>query len=234
MKVEILNYTKDLEKIIAGSARVCYSKGTGADLFNSTTEGIVARMIPQLIETEHLSTLEHGLITFGISGISRVTSHQLVRTREASYCQQSQRYVDLGQQGYVCPPSISNNTDAQSLYAKTIEDTFKTYEALRSSGVPAEDARYLLPNACFTNINVSMNPRILLHFFENRCCDRAQWEIREMANEMLRLCKKIAPGIFANAGPKCVTRGTCTEGAFSCGRYKSKDSEDSLYERFSG
>ena len=225
MKVSILSHTPNMDKMIASSARVCYAKGDGETLFNSMEDSKVSSMIRGLIAKGHGSTLEHGLITFSISGISRVTSHQLVRKRHASYSQQSQRYVEMsGVNAGVLPPSIESNEAARRVYSLAQENLFKAYRTLAIDlGIPAEDARYLLPGSAPTNINVSMNPRSLLEFFEARCCERAQWEIRELANEMLRLCKEIAPVIFENAGPACMSKGICPEKEMTCGRLKKKE-----------
>ena len=92
------------------------------------------------------------------------------------------------------------------------------YNEFTEAGIPAEDARYILPNATETKIVCTFNARSLLNFFSLRCCARAQWEIRALANEMLRQCKEVAPVIFENAGPTCVSEGVCHEGAMSCGR----------------
>jgi thymidylate synthase (FAD) len=161
--------------------------------------------------------LEHASFTFGIEGISRVTTHQLVRHRIASYSQKSQRYVE--ETGFQCvmPPSIEDEPEAMDVFRETVDRCRYAYLKLREMGISKEDARYLLPSGGETKIVVTMNARELLHFFSLRCCYRAQWEIRAMAVEMLRLCRKTAPLIFHNAGPACL-RGPCPEGASSCGR----------------
>ena len=177
----------------------------------------------------HESILEHAVYTFEIKGVSRALTHQLVRHRVASYSQQSQRYVSMDGADYIRPESIDRCLDPATPdgcpmnieYENTIRRCFETYRKMIEVGIPEEDARYVLPNACCTNIIVTMNARELLHFFSLRCCERAQWEIRMMANRMLRICKEISPKIFANAGPNCVMTGRCPEGERSCGRIQS-------------
>ena len=122
---------------------------------------------------------------------------------------------------YVTPHTVSENPERERLFGETMDAIWDAYNKLVESGVPAEDARYLLPNGCTTNITITMNARELLHFFSLRCCTRAQWEIREMADEMLRLCSDVSPTIFAKAGPPCV-RGPCPEGQKSCGSPRRK------------
>lgn len=177
----------------------------------------------------HESILEHAVYTFEIKGVSRALTHQLVRHRVASYSQQSQRYVSMDGADYIRPESIDRCLDPATPdgcpmnieYENTIRRCFETYRKMIEVGIPEEDARYVLPNACCTNIIVTMNARELLHFFSLRCCERAQWEIRMMANRMLRICKEVSPKIFANAGPNCVMTGRCPEGERSCGRIQS-------------
>jgi thymidylate synthase (FAD) len=161
--------------------------------------------------------LEHASFTFGIEGISRVTSHQLVRHRLASYSQQSQRYVSHKKRfAAVVPPAITGRPALLARFEAQLEALHKCYAEMVDAGVPAEDARYILPNATETKLLVTMNARELLHFFGARCCERAQWEIRAMAMEMLRLSKAVAPTIFRDAGPGCIS-GPCPEGTMTCG-----------------
>src|SRR3972149_5574362 len=174
----------------------------------------------------HLSPVEHVTFTFGIEGISRACSHQIVRHRLASYSQQSQRYV--GQQSkksggfnFIVPPSIEK-IGGKQWFIEKMETIQKWYdelvEMLGNKGESAfEDARFLLPNAAETKIVITMNARELLHFFRVRCCNRAQWEIRDMATEMLRIVRGIAPSVFGNSGPSCL-RGPCGEGPLTCGK----------------
>lgn len=172
------------------------------------------------LRSGHESVLEHAVYSFEVKGVSRALTHQLVRHRIASYSQQSQRYVNMGDFGYVIPKSIMDNPDAFDDYVNLMGRISQFYEELASEEgyhIPKEDARYILPNACTTNIIVSMNARSLMNFFAIRTCARAQWEIRELANKMLKICKEVSPIIFDDAGPSCVRDGFCRESK-SCGR----------------
>ncbi len=165
----------------------------------------------------HFSVLEHASFTFGIEGISRACSHQLVRHRLASYSQQSQRYVSQKERfEAVTPPSIACRPELRERYEGLLEEIHRVYGQFLDAGVPAEDARFVLPNAAATKLVVTMNARELHHFFNLRCCRRAQWEIRAVARDMLRLVRRKAPVLFAKAGPGCL-RGACPEGAMTCG-----------------
>ena len=241
MKVTLITHTPEPEKVIASAAKLCYSSSDIESLMSGLTTEKVEVFIKKLTELGHQSPLEHCSFTFGIEGISRACSHQLVRHRIASYSQKSQRYVTEGQFEYIIPPKIENIPEAKELFIKTMECdqmvynnlvdilTKKHFEDMITKGTDekkakqmaekkaAEDARFVLPNACETKIIMTMNIRSLLHFFEERCCSRAQWEIRQMAYAMLRICKEIAPNLFAKAGASCV-RGKCKEGKMSCGQ----------------
>lgn len=214
MNVELLKHTPEPEILVAMAAKLCYSEATIDDLWQHIKEKEVSDFINKLMEMDHHSPFEHVSFTFGIEGISRVTTHQLVRHRIASYSQQSQRYVKYKDLKYITPPTIQK--DKEMLFTKAIESARKTYEQLIDAGIPAEDARYVLPEACETKIIVTMNTRELLHFFRLRCCNRAQWEIRQLAHQMLKKVKKPCPNIFAKAGPSCLS-GRCMEGEMSCG-----------------
>lgn len=216
MKVTLITHTPEPEKVVACAAKLCYSASDISSLMDGLTADKVEAFIQKLTDLGHQSPLEHCTFTFGIEGVSRALSHQLVRHRIASYSQKSQRYVSEEQFDSVIPPSIASDEICGIVFRAFVESCFKVYQHLIRNGVPAEDARFVLPNACTTQIIVTMNIRSLLHFFEERCCNRAQWEIREMANEMLRICKTVAPNLFAKAGPSCV-RGNCKEGPMCCG-----------------
>lgn len=218
MKVVLLQHTPQPEQAVALAARLCYSPVGMQELLEQIDTNDTDTYIDKIISLGHTSVLEHAVFTFGVEGISRVTSHQLVRHRVASYAQQSQRYVSHTKAfGTVVPPTVASNKEASQIFVFTNEMLHQAYKQLVEIGVPAEDARYLLPNATETKIIITMNARELLHFFKLRCCERAQWEIREMSIKMLKLCKKTAPVIFANAGPGCIT-GSCPEGKFCCGK----------------
>lgn len=223
LRVELLSHTIDPEQNIVAGIRQCYSKVGAEELKEKTTKEVRDRLIEQVIGSGHTSTIEHASFTFGIEGISRACSHQLVRHRIASYSQQSQRYVDLSKEelGYIEPPEIAKDKQKSEDFKQIMEVLESKYKDLLERGVKPEDARYILPNACQTKIVVSMNARSFLNFFEKRTCQRAQWEIRNMANEMLKKVKEVAPKIFENAGPSCRSQGICWEGNMSCGLWKT-------------
>ncbi|WP_423302905.1 FAD-dependent thymidylate synthase [Deferribacter thermophilus] len=219
MNVKLLKYTAEPELTAALAAKLCYaSDATIDDLQRKIERGEQESFIEKIVRIGHHSVLEHVSFTFGVEGVSRTLTHQLVRHRIASYSQRSQRYVKH-KDGfeYVLPDSIASNSEAEKEFVKLMENISNVYDKLIDLGVPAEDARYVLPNACETKIIITMNARELLHFFNVRCCNRAQWEIRRMAEMMLEECLKVAPAIFKYAGPNCVT-DKCKEGDFTCGK----------------
>lgn len=212
MKVELISYSNLGEKVCGIASKTCVSENI-PDVNDN-----VMKSLRSAISSGHEAVLEHWSATFAVSGVSRALTHQLVRHRVASYSQQSQRYVDMDGFDYVVPESILNHPDSLEQFNWGIKVIQKVYKTLLAYGIDMEDARYILPNACTTNIIVSMNARQLRHFFALRCCNRAQWEIRELANKMLELVKEVAPTIFENTGPSCVQMGYCPEGKRSCGR----------------
>ena len=217
MNVELLYHTPDPERAVATAARLCYAPVGAAELMETLTEDKVRSVLRTIMAGGHFSTLEHASYTFAIDGVSRALTHQLVRHRLASFNQQSQRYVAYKDGlDVIKPASIAENPEANALFDEMIDKTIEAYKAFLDAGIPAEDARYLLPNAAETKIVVTMNIRELMHFFSLRCCNRAQWEIRDLAWRMLELVRPTAPFIFATAGPSCV-RGACPEGKMTCG-----------------
>ena len=219
MKVTLLNFTPAPEKTVVLAAKLCYSDSNISQLEEKIKSASYEKFLGKILNMGHLSVLEHAGFTFGIEGISRATSHQLVRHRLASYSQQSQRYVAFKEGlGFVTPPSLKKNSGIAKKFSDTAASLHNFYKEMIEAGIPAEDARYILPNAATTRIIVTMNARELLHFFGLRACERAQWEIREMAKQMLSLVKKESPFIFKKAGPGCVSTGKCTEGEMTCGR----------------
>ncbi|TAL17927.1 FAD-dependent thymidylate synthase [bacterium] len=215
--MSLLGHTPDPERAVAVAARLCYSPRDITELNKSLSGEEVLTLVGKLMSMGHLSALEHAVFTFGIDGISRACSHQLVRHRLASYSQQSQRYVELKKVKAVIPPSIASDPALSREFSEKLEGIWDFYSSLIDRGVPAEDARYILPNSCETKIVVTMNARELNHFFALRLCRRAQWEIREMALLMYRAASFAAPALFSSSGPGCV-RGGCTEGEYSCGK----------------
>lgn len=235
MKVVLLTHTPAPEKIIAAAAKLCYSSSGIEDIMDNLTEDSIQKFMDMLMELGHESPIEHVTFTFGIEGISRACSHQLVRHRIASYSQKSQRYVSEDGFEFIIPPSIKNDPEALDEFMKTMESIQSSYDKVRkllktsisknenidmksAEKRANEDARFLLPNACETKIVVTMNIRSLFNFFRHRCCNRAQWEIRDVAKEMLKLCMGVAPNIFRHAGPDCVAKGHCGEGKMTCGK----------------
>ena len=217
MHVELLYHTPDPERAIATAARLCYAPVGAAELMETMPEERVRSVLSTIMGSGHFSTLEHASYTFAVDGVSRALTHQLVRHRIASFNQQSQRYVRFADGvATVKPESVAASEEASSVFDQAIAAAVEAYGKLLDAGVPAEDARYLLPNAAETKIVITMNVRELLHFFSLRCCNRAQWEIRDMAHRMLELARPTAPFIFLDAGAPCVG-GTCPEGKMTCG-----------------
>jgi len=231
LKVTLLDVTKDSIDLIYASARQCYSKLSASEITkNRVPLYKKENFIKKVVSSGHESITEHAKFTFSVEGISRVTTHQLVRHRLASYSQQSQRYVGFDDIPYIIPPVIKNNKKAQRYFLDTMKQVENAYKELikifeseaKNRETKNQDVRYILPSCVETKIVISMNCRELLHFFRLRCCARAQWEIRNLAREMLKICKKKLPAVFCEAGPKCVQLGYCPEGQFSCGRYPVK------------
>ena len=217
MDVRLLYHTPDPERAVAVAARLCYAPVGAAELMEGMSEDAQRKVLATIMRSGHYSALEHASYTFAIDGVSRAMTHQLVRHRLASYNQQSQRYVSFAEEPeFVVPPHVAADSEALKRFEAACADAFAAYRALIDAGVDAEDARYLLPNAVETKIVVTMNIRELLHFFELRCCRRAQWEIRDVALAMLDLAEPTAPYLFMDAGAAC-RRGPCREGKMTCG-----------------
>ena len=222
LKVILLRHTLSPEETIALSAKLCYSKSTIEDLKEKISQKDQSAFIEKLMGMGHESVLEHVTFSFGVEGVSRVLLAQLTRHRIASFSVQSQRYVSYENGfGYIMPESIAAlGEEAVQQYQKqmdTIEAWYVEWQKKLGKGEKSnEDARFVLPNACETRLVVTMNVRELRHFFSLRMCNRAQWEIRKMAEEMFRICFETAPALFTDAGPACI-RGKCPEGEKSCG-----------------
>lgn len=162
------------------------------------------------LSSAHDSVVEHILFTFEVNSISRACLGQVVRHRMASFSVMSQRYVNQTEVPAIMPPSIQQNETAKDIFDMIEAASTEAYEELLRNGIPKEDARFALLEAKSTSMVISMNCRELMHFFSLRCCNRAQWEIREVAWRMLRICKDICPNVFKDAGPGCM-RGRCPE-----------------------
>ena len=220
MSVVLLTHTPDPEATIAMAARVCYAAADLQTLQTRVTQQDQQAFVRRLVEEGHLSTVEHVSYTFGVEGVSRPMMAQLTRHRIASFSVQSQRYVKSTGFGYVIPPAIEAlGPEAVAKFEGQMAQSQAWYDGwLETLGKgSAEDARFVLPNAAATRLIMTMNARELMHMFALRCCQRAQWEIRDMAWRMLALVYGTAPSLFANAGPGCL-RGRCPEGERTCGQ----------------
>ena len=213
MKVELISYSNLGEKVCGIGARTCTSDKI------PTKEDDTSKALRSAISSGHESVLEHFTMTFAVSGVSRALTHQLVRHRLASYSQQSQRYVNMEGFEYVIPKSIEEaSDDVYNEYLSLMDAIDKTYQSFIERGIPEGDARYIIPNACCTNIIVTVNARELRLIAENRMCARAQEEIRQLVTEMVKQAKEVAPTLFEDAGPKCLKTHVCHE-RNGCGRY---------------
>lgn len=230
------------DAIVASAGKLCYSKVGSDTILESLSNEEIAKFVNHLAMIGHESPFEHASFNFYIEGISRTCSHQIVRHRMASYSQQSQRYVDLNETfRVIVPEAIRKNPKAIEKYMESIEKDYDAYieiteclledyvkEAWKENSELStreknklkkkalEDARFALPNACETKLMMTMNARSLFNFFRERLCNRAQWEIREVAGQMLDQVLEVAPNIFSRAGAPCVF-GKCPEGKMSCG-----------------
>lgn len=243
MKVFLINHTYQPEKLVAIAAKNCYSNTKIDELSDSLDDEATAKFVDMLTEIGHESPVEHVSFTFGIEDVSRSLLAQITRHRLASFSVRSQRYVRETTNNFVVPPEIEKDAAAKKIYLDILAQVFEKYEELteilynkylqqllvsgknekQSQSIAQkkaiEDARYVLPNASHTNIVMTMNARSLMNFFKLRCCNRAQWEIRALAEEMYKLCLAAAPRLFAKSGPAC-TYGPCSEGKMTCGSIK--------------
>ena len=243
LNVKLIAYTPVPEKVIAAAAKICYSASDAETIMEGLTPEKTESFLDMLTQMGHESPIEHASFTFAIEGVSRSLLAQITRHRIASYSVQSQRYVKLkeGRFSFITPPEIAKDPDANARYQQAMADCHRNYmeladtlqarhtDELMEQGLPEkearkkaekmaiEDARYVLPNACETKLVVTMNARSLYNFFRLRCCNRAQWEIRELAWAMLKLCRDAAPTLFKKAGPACLN-GACPEGNMTCGK----------------
>jgi thymidylate synthase (FAD) len=233
MNVKLLEMSQNAISLIYVACRQCYSEKFAGDVFFNDTKDLKKQeeFVKSIVASGHQSPLEHVKFTFAIEGVSRALTHQLVRHRIASYSQQSMRYVKENDFDFIIPPTLERNLEAKNEFEKMMVLIQQSYtrmlELLRQDNVIGEaanqDARFVLPQAAETKIVVTMNCRELLHFFEHRCCSRAQWEIRQLANKLLDICVGALPAVFSAAGAKCAALGYCPEGEkFCCGKYPVK------------
>lgn len=229
MNVFILRHTPEPDRLVALAARRCYSSLPAQAIDETISDDEIKRLLALLRSRNHLSPFEHAEFTFSADGISRALSHQLVRHRVASYSQESQRYVNYLKADippFITPPSILKSEQAKQIYTQAMQSSLATYAQLLEVGIPAEDARYVFANSVETKIVFTFNARSLFNFFEQRCCLKAQWEIRNLAMQMLAQVRKIAPLIFENAGSPCLypTFPYCRENDLKCRLYpKTRD-----------
>lgn len=225
MHVILLAHTHEPDALVAAAARICYRDVTAGELLQGEEKNLSRKLIAELFRSGHTSTFEHVSFTFGIDGLSRVASHQLVRHRLASFSQQSQRYVKMNYdpEAVIIPPSIESNPEALKIFQEAVRTSQEAYKRMTEMGIAKEDARFILPHGHSTRLVMTMNARELHHFFSLRLCRRAQWEIHELARKMLILCREKAPVLFEKAGPSCIF-GRCEESR-TCGR-PYKDMED--------
>lgn len=221
MNVKLVSYTPNPDQVCDMACRTC----TSVECPDISTAVNKTNALRKALDSGHESVAEHAVFTFQIEGISRACSHQLVRHRMASYSQQSQRYVTKNEHSYVIPDKITEcdkivwspifkeymNDSMEDIFIDLMDMCYTFYDFMIDNGIPMEDARYILPNACCTNITVTMNARELRHFFKLRLCKRAQWEIRELAESMYECVKNIAPVLFEGVGPACIMDGKCKE-----------------------
>ena len=258
MKVELLAYTPDADKLVAAAAKLCYAQSDIDSLLDNLTPEKTEAFLDKLMSLGHESPVEHASFTFGIEGVSRTLLAQLTRHRIASFSVQSQRYVSKSGFSYVTPPEIEQCPEAKEVYLANMRRCAEDYDALRNLLIEKhtktfmaegksleaaksmaekkanEDARFVLPGACDTRIIMTMNTRSLYNFFRLRCCNRAQWEIREMAWLMLEQVQKVSPLLFRNAGPACVS-GACSEAGMTCGKAREvRAYQKALFEQTKG
>ena len=239
MKVKLINYSNNPENMVACAAKLCYSASNIDDILEKTDDKNAGEFVDMLAKMGHESPMEHAFFTFAIEGVSRSLLAQITRHRIASFSVQSQRYVNGKNFSFVVPPEIENDEKIKEIFLDAVEKDLECYNKIakmlknkhrdkflkqgvdeelaerRAEKMGFEDARFVLPNACSTKMMLTMNARSLLNFFRLRCCNRAQWEINQLACEILSLVSKVAPSIFKNAGPPCVG-GACSEGRMSC------------------
>jgi thymidylate synthase (FAD) len=222
MKVKLLKFTKEADKLCASAAKLCYENSNIYNILKKLTLLETKNILKKIISSGHCSVLEHASFTFYIENISRSLLAQFTRHRIASFSVQSQRYVNFKKNmSFIIPESIKKDVKLLKFYKKSLLSSYNLYKYLLSVGIAAEDARYVLPNASETKIIVTMNARELRHFFSLRMCNRAQLEIRTVANRMLSLVKKKAPLLFYDSGANCI-KGKCIE-FFSCGNPFNKN-----------
>lgn len=221
MIVELINHSHIKPDELCGmAAALCYNGDAPA------------KSLKHALKTHHDSVTEHSSFTFKISGVSSALLAQLTRHRFFSFSVQSERYCGASPE-YVTPPSIEANTEALELWEATIEMIHEAYNCLVNvHNIPKEDARLIREKATTYNLIATANSRELMHFFDLRCCSRAQWEINALARNMLACVKVVAPIMFKDAGAHCDRFGFCPEGSKSCGRAMPYEEAMEIYTAY--
>ena len=223
-EVKLISKPNNLLKTIYTACRTCYSADTPINIYDTADdEEKMLKLISRVISSGHYSTIEHIQITFAISNVSRACTHQLVRHRHMSFSQKSQRYVkEKGQFDYIIPPTIEKNPELKEKFEQFMSDISNKYQEFVEAGIPAEDARFVLPNATASSMVASLNLREMIHLANLRLCSRAQYEIRTLVKMMCDELSKQEPWLKDYLVPKCVRLGFCDEDK-CCGRMPKRE-----------
>lgn len=224
VKVKLLTYTPHPDAVVYYATKLTYTTDEPVLMWQDIVDNLgsskykrrMKKLIHTVLRRGHHSVLEHANFTFLIDGCSRVCTHQFVRHRIASYSHRSHRYTEINSDAFQIPPSIEADEKLKTLYMEHVNRSIELYHTLIESGIPKEDARFVILQAVSSPIMVTMNARELIHFFGLRLCTHAQWEIRQAAALMLSEVKKVAPIIFENVGPRCIMLGYCPEEDKQC------------------
>lgn len=212
MEVQLIQYSPNPELLIAAAARLCYKDVGAVDLINNLSRDDVTNLLDTVISSGHFSVLEHVTFTFGIDGISRILSHQIVRHRVGiALSQQSQRYTKLVHASYVAPKSIESNMDLSQRFRELTETCIALYYEMQNSGIPKEDARFILPQAVTTRLVMTVNMRQLINMYSSDACFRSQWEMRQLMTCLKREIRKVSPRLASELKIKCFKLGYCDE-----------------------
>ena len=222
--VNLISKPENMLKTVYTACRTCYSADYPINIYNGADdEAKMLKLIERVISSGHYSTIEHIQVTFAISNVSRACTHQLVRHRHMSFSQKSQRYVkEKGQFDYIIPPTIERDENLKSKFVDFMNKISEQYQEFVEAGIPAEDARFVLPNAAASSLVASLNLRELIHLANLRLCTRAQYEIRTMVKMMCDALVAEEPWLKPYLVPKCERLGFCDEDK-SCGRVKTRE-----------
>lgn len=221
--VEMVSAPDNTLKTVYVACRTCYSEQYPQEIWNDDySDEKMLKLLTKVMSSGHHSTLEHCQYVFAVSGISRACSHQLVRHRHMSFSQKSQRYVtETSQFEYITPPAIANSefVDEYNAFMVKIQDF---YSRMVESGIKAEDARFVLPNATSTSMILSLNLREFIHLAGLRLCTNSQHEIRKLVQKMVDLAIEKDRWLDEYLVPKCEVLGYCNE-IKSCGKFPTKN-----------